>query len=90
MSEFQIRFVEGGKLFTAFIIRPEDIEEKCKHLPVLSLTKDDVTFSVGLKDTGLGDPDVPTGRFERPEVSFTKYVFPATWVASMLKMAHLT
>ena len=88
--EFQIRFVEGGRQFTAFRIRDEEVTEKQKHLPVVSVIIEGEPVWIGLKNARMDDPEISAGIFARPEITWSQHVMPAAWVATLLKMAHLT
>lgn len=88
---FDVRFSDGGQLYRAFIVDNDEVESKKNDLPVIGLSRDGIPFFVGLKGVDVETFEMPTddGTF-RPEISFSERFFPSHWVASMLKVAHLT
>jgi hypothetical protein len=58
-------------------------------MAVVPISRDGERLFVGLKRTKPDDPNVPTG-LGTGQVSFTDTYLPAHWVASMLKVGHLT
>jgi hypothetical protein len=88
---FDVRFREGGPTFKAFVVPPQMVEKTRKHLPVVPLTIEGKTVHIGLKNTPKDSPDVPKETsVGRAELMLSETHLPAHWVASMLKVAHLT
>jgi hypothetical protein len=90
LSEFQISF-SGGRVFTGFNIKDEAVEEKRKHLPVYTILLDGMKLWIGLKGVRIDDTDLPSPESTEPgAISWSLKIMPAAWVATLLKMAHLT
>jgi hypothetical protein len=90
LSEFQISF-SGGRVFTGFNIRDKEVEKKRKHVPVYPILVEGKKLWIGLKGVRMDDPDLPSEESaELGVITWSLKIMPAAWVATLLKMAHLT
>jgi hypothetical protein len=89
-KELDITFTEGGPTFKAFVVPEPDVEAKRIHLPVLLFSWQGSPLYFGIK-TERDDKRVPNELDARNvAVEWVSRFLPAHWVATMLKMAHLT
>jgi hypothetical protein len=87
-TTFNVKFREGGPTLEAFVVDDEEVAEKSKHITIVPISRDGQRVYIGLKKAKPKDPEVPTG--DRAEITWEDRYLPAHWVASMLKVGHLT